>query len=95
MTELITVAELAAALAALCRDHPELSDRHVFVPAEYGYSGACIAKPFTALVDTFHSNDHAVVLHSNDDNLQPLLSSHHMQAYAYPAPNEELDIEES
>lgn len=37
MTELITVAELAAALAALCRDHPELSDRHVFVPSEYGY----------------------------------------------------------
>ena len=94
MTELITVAELAAALAALCRDHPELSDRHVFVPAEYGYGGASIAKPFIALVDTFHSYDHEVILHSDNDNVESLLGKDHMQAYFYPAPNEELDTEE-
>lgn len=86
MTELITVAELAAALAALCRDHPELSDRHVFVPSEYGYSGASIAKPFIALVDTFHSHDYEVVLHSDNDNVESLLGKDHMQAYSYPAP---------
>lgn len=82
----ITVAELAAALAELCRDHPELADRNVFVPSEDGYSGACIAKPFIALVDTFHCHDHDVILHSDDDNLFTLVGKEHMQAYSYPAP---------
>lgn len=83
MAELMTVAELADALAQLCRDHPELADRNVFVPAECGYSGALIAKPFTAWVDMFEHSEHHVVLHSDDDNLDCIADREHYKMYYY------------
>lgn len=86
MRRYLTVAELASALTALCEKHPELSDRHVLVPSECGYSGGTIAYPFVAWVDEFDSSDGDLIIHSDDDGIQSTIARDHYKFYSEPAP---------
>ena len=60
-----TLKELSEALAEFVTKYPELADRHVYMTAECGYSGAYVASPVSLYTNPRIKSE--VYISSDDD----------------------------
>ena len=63
--KIATLRELSEALAEFVEKYPELADRHVYMTAECGYSGAYVASPISLYTNPRIKSE--VYISSDDD----------------------------